>query len=125
MHMLVAANARALAGGTEQISTRLIFLISGLAVAAWAPLVPFARQRLGNVDEGTLRLLLLCFGIGSIVAMPFTGILTARTGCERVIIVAGLATILALPSLAVLQTPLSMGVALVVFGAGIGTWMSR
>ena len=50
-------------------ATRLIFALGGIVLGAWAPLVPVAKQRLG-VDEGILGLLLLCMGVGSILAMP-------------------------------------------------------
>jgi hypothetical protein len=31
----------------ERRSTRIVFCIAGLGVAAWAPLVPFAKERAG------------------------------------------------------------------------------
>ena len=46
-------------GRREQIATRIVFLVSGFGMSAWAPLVPFAQQRAG-VAEDTLGLLLLC-----------------------------------------------------------------
>jgi hypothetical protein len=67
----------ALSGAREQRATRGVFLVAGLAMAAWAPLVPFAKARVG-VEDGTLGLLLLCLGLGSIVAMPITGVLASR-----------------------------------------------
>ena len=45
-------------GRPEQMSTRLAFFIAGFGIAAWAPLVPYAKARAG-LDEGTLGLLLL------------------------------------------------------------------
>ena len=58
--------------GAEQRATRLVFFVTGFASAAWAALVPFAKARAGLTD-GTLGLLLLCLGIGSIVTMPLSG----------------------------------------------------
>lgn len=66
----------------QQISIRIVFFIAGLGMAAWAPLVPFAKARIG-INDGMLGLLLLCLGIGSILAMPFAGAFTARVGCRR------------------------------------------
>ena len=60
-----------------RLATRLGFFVAGFGIAAWAPLVPFAKQRLA-VDDGVLGLLLLCLGIGSVVAMLLTGVLSAR-----------------------------------------------
>src|SRR3546814_6774112 len=62
----------------EQMSTRIAYLIAGVGIAAWAPLVPYAKVR-ANLDEGTLGLLLLCLGVGSILAMPISGALAARS----------------------------------------------
>ena len=91
-----AANA----GRGEIASTRAAFFVSGLAMAAWAPLVPYAKARLG-IDDGTLGLLLLCLGGGSLLAMPLAGILTARLGCRRVILTAAAVIASALPVMAV------------------------
>ena len=55
-----------------RLATRLAFLVAGFGIACWAPLVPFAKTRLG-VDDGVLGLLLLSLGIGSVVAMLLTG----------------------------------------------------
>mgnify|MGYP001241876839 FL=1 len=111
---------RPIPGVPEQIATRMAFFIAGFAIAAWAPLVPYAKERLG-IDEGVLGLLLLCLGIGSIVSMPLTGILAARFGCRRVIWCATVVICLALPFLALASTVPSLAVVLLVFGAGIGT----
>lgn len=46
-------------------------------MAAWAPLVPFAKERIG-LNDASLGLLLLCIGVGSMLAMPLTGVLTAN-----------------------------------------------
>jgi predicted MFS family arabinose efflux permease len=69
-------------------SYRLTFLLSGLSLGAWAPLVPFARERAG-LEEAQLGLLLLCFGLGSMLAMPLAGMLTTRKGCRFVSLVGG------------------------------------
>ena len=104
----------------EQIATRLVFFIAGFATAAWAPLVPLARERLG-LDEGSLGLLLLCLGLGSITAMPVTGILTTRIGCKAVICASVLMILLTLPLLAALDGWVAMALAIAVFGAALGT----
>jgi len=104
----------------EQIATRLTFFIAGFSTAAWAPLVPLAKERLG-LDEGALGLLLLCLGLGSVTAMPITGVLTSRIGCKAVITSSALLILLTLPLLAVLDGWLAMAVAIAVFGAALGT----
>jgi MFS family permease len=108
------------AGRLEQISTRVVFFVAGFGMAAWAPLVPFAKARAG-IDEGTLGLLLLCLGVGSIVTMPLAGALAARFGCRRVVIVSAVLLCLALPMLATVSSPALLAVGLLVFGATLGS----
>src|SRR5690606_28916827 len=103
----------------QQHATRAAFFMPGFAIAAWAPLVPFAKARAG-LDEAMLGIVLLCLGAGSLVAMPLAGALAARQGCRRVMVAAMLAASLALPALAVAPGAVGLGVALFVFGAAIG-----
>jgi predicted MFS family arabinose efflux permease len=100
-------------------STRLAFLAAGIAMSAWAALVPFAKARM-ELEEAQLGLLLLCLGIGSLAAMPLTGLLASRFGCRPVILVSGVLGCLVLPLLSLAPTPLLQGVALLAFGAAIG-----
>jgi MFS family permease len=103
----------------EQVSTRIAFFIAGFVMAAWAPLVPFAKAR-AAIDDGVLGLILLSLGVGSIVTMPLAGALAARFGCRLVIAVSTVLLCLTLPMLAtVVGLPLLIG-AVLVFGAGVG-----
>jgi predicted MFS family arabinose efflux permease len=104
----------------HRYSTRLAFLAAGLAMSAWAPLVPFAKLRLA-LNEADLGMLLLCLGAGSMVAMPMTGMLSARFGCRPVVLVSGALSCLILPSLALAPTPFLLGACLFLFGATLGT----
>src|SRR3989344_8667243 len=90
-------------GRLEQMSTRVAFFIAGFGIAAWAPLVPYAKARAG-LDEGTLGLLLLCLGVGSILAMPIAGILATRFGCRKVATGGTLLICAALPLLATVSS---------------------
>lgn len=103
----------------ERVSTRIGFLIGGLVMSAWAPLVPLAKEG-AALDEGELGLLLLGLGIGSILAMPFGGYITARFGCRLVIISSVLALCVALPFLVCLTSLSLLGVAILFFGASMG-----
>ncbi len=89
-------------------------------MSAWAPLVPYAKERLA-LAEGPLGLLLLCLGAGSLLAMPLTGALAARFGCRAVVLWSSLVVCLALPGLALAPTPVTLGLVLFVFGASLGT----
>ena len=100
----------------RQIATRAIFFLAGLGMAAWAPLIPFVKARLG-IDDGALGLLLFCLAAGSMAIMPFAGYLIAKLGCRAVLLGAGALLCVDLPLLALLDEPLLMGAALGVFGA--------
>ncbi|WP_368927650.1 MFS transporter [Serratia marcescens] len=100
----------------RQIATRAIFFLAGLGMAAWAPLIPFVKARLG-IDDGALGLLLFCLAAGSMAIMPFAGYLIAKLGCRAVLLGAGALLCIDLPLLALLDEPLLMGAALGVFGA--------
>lgn len=89
-------------------------------MAGWAPLVPFAKQRVG-VEDGAFGMLLLCLGLGSILAMPLTGMLASRYGCRRIIVIATLILAAAVPLLALADTVPTLALSLALFGASVGT----
>jgi len=101
------------------LGTRTVFLIAGLGMSSWAPLVPFASQRL-QLSGASLGALLLCLGMGSLAAMPLTGSLVGRFGCRRVMLLSTLIVLATLPLLATLEVMWMMAATLVVFGAGLG-----
>jgi len=103
-----------------RLATRLAFLVAGFGVACWAPLVPFAKQRL-QVDDGTLGLLLLCLGVGSIAAMLLAGVINSRHGSRPIILAGGFGLAVLLPLLAVAGSPVSLGLTLLAFGAALGS----
>ena len=115
------AQRKPAAGRAEQHSTRLLFLLAGFAAAAWASLVPVAKAATG-VNEGQLGLVLLCLGIGSLLAMPVSGVVSTRHGCRKVLMVCGVALCACLPLLASVQNVFTLAAALFFFGAMIGTF---
>ena len=102
------------------LATRLAFLAAGFVMACWAPLIPFAKTQVG-ASEGVFGLLLLCLGLGSIVAMPVTGYLSARTGARPMILLGGFGLVALLPVLVLAPSVVTLALALAVFGAALGT----
>ncbi len=100
-------------------ATRVAFLIAGIAMSAWAPLVPLAQARSG-LDTGSFGLALLCFGGGSIVAMPAAGLAASRVGARPVVLAAVVVACGALPCLATVARPPTLAATLALFGAGLG-----
>ena len=105
----------------QRVSTRLNFFALGFGTAAWAPLVPFAQQRL-HLNHADFGLLLLCAGIGSMVAMPATGALVQRVGCRVLIGFALLLLLAVLPGLTIWNTSLMMAISLFLFGVAAGSF---
>ncbi len=103
-----------------RLSTRLAFLVAGFGISCWAPLVPYAKDRLA-VDEQMLGILLLCLGIGSLLAMFLTGMLSSRFGTRPVILISGFGLAAVLPWLAIASTPFTLGTTLLFFGAALGS----
>lgn len=103
-----------------QSATKFIFLVCGLGISSWAPMVPYAKERLG-LNDANLGLLLLLLGGGAIAMMPVSGILSHRYGSRVVILGAALLMAFVLPLLMLTNTPVQMGIALFIFGAAVGT----
>ena len=66
------------------IANRTAFLVIGCLEAAWAPLVPYVKRAF-SLDEASLGLLMLCTGLGSIIALPLSSWLCVRFGAKRVV----------------------------------------
>ena len=104
----------------QRLSTRFSFFGLGFATAAWAPLIPFAQQRL-HFNHADFGLLLLCGGLGAMLAMPATGKIVQRVGCRVPIGFALLLLAVLLPSLSLWTTPLMMAITLFLFGTAAGS----
>ena len=117
---LAAASTVTAPGVAAQRAARTEFFLIGVCTGAWAPLVPFAKARL-RLSDDTLGLLLLCMGIGSIIAIPLAGALAARVGCRSVLIVPTAVLCVALPLLIVVPGVAAFACVLAVFGASIGS----
>ncbi len=103
-----------------RLATKLAFFTAGFAMASCAPLIPFIKQKVG-ADESQFGLLLLCLGLGSIIAMPLTGLMAARRGPRPMVLLGGFGVIIFLPMLTVAETPFILAAALFIFGASLGT----
>ncbi|HEY1386736.1 MAG TPA: MFS transporter [Dongiaceae bacterium] len=101
------------------LPTAMAFFVNGAAFGGWAALVPHATQRL-QVDEGTFGLMLLAMGVGSVVAMAFSGRLISKYGAGPLM---RLSFVVFLASYIVLSTSSAWAVfiaGLLLFGAAGG-----
>ncbi|MBX3111950.1 MAG: MFS transporter [Fimbriimonadaceae bacterium] len=103
----------------RQTATRLVFLVLGWSVGAWAPMVPLVKASHG-LDEARLGTLLLCLGLGSIVVLPFCGRLSVLFGLRRVLTASGLACAACLLLAVVVPGQWALAAALALLGASIG-----
>ncbi|HIP22753.1 MAG TPA: MFS transporter, partial [Rhodobacteraceae bacterium] len=68
-----------------RVATRLAFFTAGFSMGCSAPLFPFIKAGVG-ADKAEFGLLLLCIGLGAIIAMPITGGIAARFGARRMVL---------------------------------------
>jgi len=102
-------------------ATRVVFAGNGVLFATWVSRIPATRDRLG-VDEAGLGLALLSLGLGSLVAMPWTGRAVDRFGARRVLTVVVAAAGVLFPALAFAPSLATLGSVLLVLGAAYGVW---
>lgn len=105
---------------SARLATRLAFFAAGFSMACCAPLFPFFKKNV-SVDKAQFGVLLLCLGLGSIIAMPATGMMTARLGARPLILLGVFGLVFLLPLMSLAVSPWALGVALFVFGASLGT----
>ena len=100
-------------------ATQFIFLVCGLAISSWAPMVPYVKERL-DINEAELGLLLLFLGLGAVIMMPITGLLSKRYGNKIVILCTTAIIALTLPLLLIISSASLMALCIFIFGASIG-----
>jgi predicted MFS family arabinose efflux permease len=100
-------------------ATKFIFLVCGIGISSWAPMVPYVKDRLG-LNDGSLGVLLLFLGAGAIATMPLTGFLIHRMGSRKVMVISAFIIAITLPMLLVMHSAVAMAVVLFLFGSGIG-----
>src|SRR3954453_12835516 len=100
-----------------------VFFGSGFTFSSWASRIPQVRDGL-HLSPAGLGLLLLSIAAGSVVSLPLAGMVVARLGAARTVVVTAF---VAAGGLAIAAVGFQIGVAPVVvglflLGAGNGTW---
>ena len=100
-----------------------VFILSGFAFASWASRIPSIRDAL-QLSPGSLGLVLLAIAAGSVLSMPFAGLVVRRIGTARTV---GTMSLVAAAGLATVGLGYQVGVIPVVIGlfalgVGNGTW---
>lgn len=97
------------------IANRTAFLVIGCLEAAWAPLVPYVKHAF-SLDEASLGLLMLCTGLGSIMALPLSSWLCVRFGAKRVVYFSGFLMAFSLLIISLLANYMLTAIMLLIFG---------
>ncbi|WP_127143514.1 MFS transporter [Pelagibacterium montanilacus] len=100
-------------------SISALFLANGFLIGSWAPKIPVMMDRLA-ITESVMGMLIVAFGVGSVVMMPVFGGITARHGSRMVVRFASIAVI---PTLLAVTLAPSLSIAaftVFLFGGIIG-----
>lgn len=102
----------------------IVFVLNGFNFASWASRIPALRDEFA-LSAGQVGLLLLVGSIGSILALPFSGLVVGRLGARHTVAVFAAANTVGLLIAAggvATGRLLVVGAGMVVFGVGTGTW---
>ncbi|CAN5390080.1 MFS transporter [soil metagenome] len=128
---MTAAPARTSARTTTDPAVRAasravfaVFVLNGFNFSSWAARLPAVRDGLG-LTPSRIGLLLLIGSIGSLLALPLSGLLVTRLGAPRTVL--GFAILnasgLTLASVGVATGQVVVvGIGLVMYGVGTGVW---
>ncbi len=103
----------------QQHAVRMALFLVGYAFSTWATLIPFAKRRAG-LDEGSLGLMLVSFGVGCVAVMPFAAPLAAKYSHRAVVRCSAVVACFVLPLLAWFDHPLLLAVCLFGLGGSMG-----
>ena len=109
---------------SAKIAVFAVFGLNGFNFANWAARIPALRDDLA-LSAAQVGLLLLVGSIGSLLALPFVGLVVQRLGAGRtvaVFAVANTAGLLVAAAGIVTGHLIVVGAGLMVFGIGTGTW---
>jgi MFS family permease len=102
-----------------RVSASILFLAHGLLVSTWVSRIPDVQSALA-LSPGVLGTALLAIAIGSLVAMPATGILITRRGSKVACTWTTYAMCAAVAGIALGRDALSLSFLLFLYGASAG-----
>lgn len=111
------------AGRRAKYAVSLAFMANGFTFASWAARIPQVRDKL-QLSSGALGLLLLSLAVGSLLALPLSGLVVGHLGTRRAVTGTSLISAVGLTTIAIgyqIGTPV-VAVGLVAVGLGNATW---
>lgn len=115
----------------RQISLPAVFALAGLLFGSWASRIPALQQGL-QISHSALSLVLLCGGLGGLLAHPIASRMMIQLGGKKTLFYAGLALCLVLPAIGMapnvpllMLSVLMLGVTGGCFGVGANSVASK
>lgn len=99
----------------NRIAVGSIFFLTGMCFSSWASRIPSIQQNLGLSDT-SLGLVLIALPAGLMLSLPLAGWLIAKTGSNKIVIIASLLYSLTLVSLGLAQSVFQLIAGLFLFG---------
>lgn len=105
----------------DVIATFIVFALNGAVLGSWTSRVPAIRDHL-HAQFRVLGLVFLCFGLGSLISMPFTGWATRRFSTLQVSRVMSVGACLLLPTLSLVSNVWAFAGLFLLAGMCYGAW---
>ncbi len=102
----------------------VVFVLNGANFASWASRIPAVRDEL-SLSAAAMGVLLLIGSIGSLAALPLSGLVVQRLGAPRTVVAFAAANVAGLVVAAVgvsIGQVVLVAAGLVLFGVGTGVW---
>lgn len=113
--MTAEFNASAAPSLARRAATPLLFLLLGAVYATWAARIPAIRDALA-MNPAQLGLVLLCGGIGSVIAFPVAAMLVGRLGARRGTLISGMVLLAIFPLLALSPSIALLMTGMIIYG---------
>lgn len=121
---LIGTGARDRVVAKASVAVFLVFFLNGFNFASWAARLPAIRDGL-DFSPAQMGLLLLVGAVGSLVALPLSGMVIERLGARRTVLAFAILNAfgLVVASIGVALGQVAVvGLGLVLFGVGTGVW---
>lgn len=103
----------------SRIAVSLLFLMNGFVVGCWAPKIPEFAERL-HLSKFELGLMILAFGLGSLLIMPLAGSQIAGRGSRVVVKAMAILLLPMLIALTLVQSVWTAAPVIFLFGGFVG-----
>jgi fucose permease len=114
----LSASTACRASRLQQAAAPMLFFLLGMVYATWAARIPAIRDAL-HLSPAQLGMVLLCAGIGAVLAFPLAAWLIGHYGARRAAWYSGCGQLLTLPALALAPDMPWLMLAMIGLGASI------